>query len=186
MIQTDSPQFWTDDMVAQFRDYCFPKYDRAAFQFDIFDKFFYISIENNEDDSKHPRKSMDVTYSCHTFGSKLLESIPFYLVLSAEADSYKESTIGYVRIVNGHNVLEEPQAKILAYVRQNLDLESRIDKVISDANFPPGVGKVITLRLDDHYRDRLATAHAVGVKLPIRQLELEYWQGQPKKKWPKR
>ncbi len=29
-MQTDSPQFWSDHMVARFRDYCFPEYDRTS------------------------------------------------------------------------------------------------------------------------------------------------------------
>jgi hypothetical protein len=137
----------------------------------------------SEDDSKHPKKNMTITYSCHTY-SRSLNSIPFYLVLSTEADNYKESNIGYVQVVNGKNVLEEPQAKILAYIRQSLQLESRLDKVVSDTNFPPGFGKEITLRLDPDYRDRLTTADAVGIKLPIRELQVEYSQGQAKEKWP--
>lgn len=144
-----------------------------------------MSIEDGQDDSEYPKRSMDITYSCHTF-DRLLQSIPFYLQLSTEANYYKESNIGYLQIVNGQNVLREPQAKILACIRQNLELELRLDKVISDASLPPGFGKVITLRLDDHYRDRLATANAVGIKLPIRELEIEYSQGQAKEKWPTR
>jgi len=180
-MQTDSPQFWTDDMVTRFRDYCFPTYDRPSCQFDIFEKMFHLSIEDGQDDAECPKRSMDITYSCHTF-DRLLQSIPFYLQLSTEANYYKQSNIGYVQIVNNQNFLKDPQAKILACVRQNLELELRFDKVISDANLPPGFGKVITLRLDHHYRDRCSTADIVGVKLPILELEIEYTQGQPKEK----
>ena len=182
-MQTNSHQFWTDDMVARFRDYCFPEYDRPSCQFDIFEKMFRMSIEDEEDTEDVPKITMNITYSCHTF-DRILQSIPFHLQLSTEANYYKQSNIGYVQIVNGQNVLREPQAKILICVRQNLELEARLDKVISDTNFPPGFGKVITLRLDQHYRDRLTTANAVGIKVPIRELEIEYWQGQAKEKWP--
>ena len=184
-MQTDSPQFWTDDMVGRFRDYCFPKYDRPSCQFDLFEKMFHMRIEDGEDDAQHPKRSMGITYSCHTF-DRLLQGISFYLQLSTEANYYKESNIGYLQIVNGQNVLKEPQAKILACIRQNLELELRLDEVISDSNLAPGFGKVITLRLDNHYRDRLATTDAVGIKLPIRVLEIEYSQGQAKEKWPTR
>ena len=56
-MQTDSPQFWTDDMVARFRDYCFPTYDRPSCQFDIFEKMFHLSIVDGQDDADCPKKS---------------------------------------------------------------------------------------------------------------------------------
>jgi hypothetical protein len=143
-----------------------------------------MCIEDKQDNTQAPKRSMDITYSCLTF-DRLLQSIPFYLQLSTELNYYKESNIGYVQIVNGENAFSEPQPKIFAYVRQGLDLESRLDKGISDANFPPGFGKLITLELDHDYRDRCSTADIVGVKLPILKLEIAYTQGQPKEKWSK-
>lgn len=184
-MQTNTPQFWTDDMVSRFRDYCFPKYDGLSCPFDIFEKMFQMSIEDGQDRVQDPNRIIEITYSCNAF-DRLLQSIPFYLQLSTEANYYKESNIGYLKIVNGQNVLREPQAKILACIRTNLELEFYLDKVISDANHPPGFGKVITLRLDDHYSERLTSANAVGEKLPIRELAIEYLQGQAKEKWSPR
>lgn len=86
-MQTDSPQFWTDDMVARFRDYCFPSYDRPSCQFDIFEKMFHLSIEDGEDDAECPKRSMDITYSCHTFDN------PGYFRVSLFIFSYQQRRI---------------------------------------------------------------------------------------------
>lgn len=173
-MQTDTPQFWTDEMIAQFREYYLSEYGDPECLFNIFEKIVYLSIEDELDDSQNPRRSVSITYSCHVFGGLLLQSIPFYLDLSTEADYYKESNIGYVQIVNRQNYGDEPQAKILACVRQSLGIESRLD------NFITGLNNKITLRF---YRDVRSKTDIVGIKLPIRELEIEYTQGQSKEKW---
>lgn len=181
-MQEEFAQFWTQEMVRHFRDYCFPRFSGDGCKFDILQKFFYMRID---DDSENPARNIKVTYSCHLWASILLESIPFYLVLSAEADYYKESNIGYVQLVNGQNVHGEPQAKILAHIRGNLELEPHFDKAISEVDNPPGFGKVITLTLKGQYCDKYKTDDLVGVKLPIRGLEIEYQRGIAKEKWPR-
>jgi hypothetical protein len=115
-MQTDAP---TDEMIAQFLTYCFDRYGNPYCPFHIFEKTVYLRIEDKQDDSQSVTKSTDATYSCHIFGGSLIQNLPFYLVLTTEANYYKESNINYLQIVNGQNYFDEPQAKILAYVRQD-------------------------------------------------------------------
>ena len=181
-MQIDHPQLWTDYLVDRLRDYCFLYESDRGCQFDIYEKEFYMRIEDEQDDEQQPKRDMHITYSCHVF-DRALQGIPFYLRLSTEANCYKESNIGYLEIANDHNIYEELQAKIRVCIRQDLKLESRLDKAVSDASFPPGFGKVITLRLHEDYKDKLVTADAVGIKFPILELEIEYSQGQAEEKW---
>jgi hypothetical protein len=173
-MKTDLPQFWTHKMIIEFLDY----YNKEGCKLRIFQEFFYKSSHTSiDDDQTIPEriKNVNVTYSCYWQCH-----IPSYLVLSTETDYYKESNIGYVKIVDGINPYnDEPQAKIFAYIKQNLELESNIDKGV---NIPLGSGNIITLtlELDRQYLDKYNTTNIVGVELPIRGLEVDYSKASPK------
>ncbi len=55
-METDSPHFWTDELIALFRDYCFPKYDNPSCRFDIFEKMFHMSIEDGQGDNSTTKR----------------------------------------------------------------------------------------------------------------------------------
>jgi hypothetical protein len=45
-------QPWTPEMLVQFHDYFFPRFDMHDCKFDLFEKDFFLDIEDSD---KHPR-----------------------------------------------------------------------------------------------------------------------------------